>query len=497
MSFLQAFNFSSPFGTLPNFGGFGVTGNGVVQHLNPSSLSTQFSSQQSGATPTRASPLSYTTAANNLLVNRNPQSPATAAAAQIPIPQSIVPNYNPNAPTDFYGNPNENYANQRAPIPQAYQQQQIEQQQLQLQQQQLQLQQQQQLQLQQQQQQQLQQQGHNLVKLKPHVLQVVPEEGQQQQRSRNRDDNKDGFDVIVHDTSGGGSNSGEQVASAEIDPNLPPTQQPRRGRRRNRKPPQVINYTPVKHVEYYAPLGGHHVQLHSSSQKFSLHEVLEDPNQNSGQQTAQLNVGRDGQVTINPAGTRGASIPNIGSANNEPSGRNSNAGPGPGEFGINISGPQPQQQQQALAPQNVNNAPTNLGPNIEENIRNSDNVDNANVNSGPPETSNAPRSRGNSAENDDDATIINSDSSNNNGENINSSNNVINNDGAGPTNNNQQTPAPTSGAESNEKLRVTPIQGPIYAKDGMAPVVPLYSYNSVKNGTLYQIPVSQPIVNLM
>jgi hypothetical protein len=38
--------------------------------------------------------------------------------------------------------------------------------------------------------------------------------------------------------------------------------------------------------------------------------------------------------------------------------------------------------------------------------------------------------------------------------------------------------------------RVTPIQGPIYARDGYVPVVPLYSYNAVNNGTLYQIPVS-------
>ncbi|OXA59156.1 hypothetical protein Fcan01_04225 [Folsomia candida] len=37
--------------------------------------------------------------------------------------------------------------------------------------------------------------------------------------------------------------------------------------------------------------------------------------------------------------------------------------------------------------------------------------------------------------------------------------------------------------------RVTPIEGPIYAKDGHLPVVPLYSYNAVKNGTLYQIPI--------
>jgi hypothetical protein len=39
-------------------------------------------------------------------------------------------------------------------------------------------------------------------------------------------------------------------------------------------------------------------------------------------------------------------------------------------------------------------------------------------------------------------------------------------------------------------VRVTPIQGPILANpQGHLPVVPLYSYNSIKNGTLYQIPV--------
>jgi len=37
--------------------------------------------------------------------------------------------------------------------------------------------------------------------------------------------------------------------------------------------------------------------------------------------------------------------------------------------------------------------------------------------------------------------------------------------------------------------RVAPILGPIYAKDGYVPVVPLYSYPSVNNGTLYQIPI--------
>jgi hypothetical protein len=37
---------------------------------------------------------------------------------------------------------------------------------------------------------------------------------------------------------------------------------------------------------------------------------------------------------------------------------------------------------------------------------------------------------------------------------------------------------------------VTPIQGPIFIKNGSVPVVPLYSYPVLKNGTFVQIPVS-------
>ena len=37
---------------------------------------------------------------------------------------------------------------------------------------------------------------------------------------------------------------------------------------------------------------------------------------------------------------------------------------------------------------------------------------------------------------------------------------------------------------------VTPIQGPIFLKNGTVPVVPLYSYPQLNNGTLVQIPVS-------
>lgn len=38
--------------------------------------------------------------------------------------------------------------------------------------------------------------------------------------------------------------------------------------------------------------------------------------------------------------------------------------------------------------------------------------------------------------------------------------------------------------------RVTPIQGPIYVKNGSVPVVPLYSYQQYNNGSFLQIPVS-------
>lgn len=37
---------------------------------------------------------------------------------------------------------------------------------------------------------------------------------------------------------------------------------------------------------------------------------------------------------------------------------------------------------------------------------------------------------------------------------------------------------------------VTPIQGPIFLKNGSVPVVPLYGYQKVSNGSLLQIPVS-------
>lgn len=36
---------------------------------------------------------------------------------------------------------------------------------------------------------------------------------------------------------------------------------------------------------------------------------------------------------------------------------------------------------------------------------------------------------------------------------------------------------------------VTPIQGPIFLKNGSVPVVPLYSYPKVNNGSFVQIPV--------
>lgn len=38
---------------------------------------------------------------------------------------------------------------------------------------------------------------------------------------------------------------------------------------------------------------------------------------------------------------------------------------------------------------------------------------------------------------------------------------------------------------------VTPIQGPIFLKNGTVPVVPLYSYPVLNNGSFVQIPVSE------
>ncbi|KAK9883163.1 hypothetical protein WA026_001363 [Henosepilachna vigintioctopunctata] len=38
---------------------------------------------------------------------------------------------------------------------------------------------------------------------------------------------------------------------------------------------------------------------------------------------------------------------------------------------------------------------------------------------------------------------------------------------------------------------VTPIQGPIFVKNGTVPVVPLYSYPVLNNGTLVQIPKNE------
>jgi len=41
---------------------------------------------------------------------------------------------------------------------------------------------------------------------------------------------------------------------------------------------------------------------------------------------------------------------------------------------------------------------------------------------------------------------------------------------------------------------VTPIQGPIFLRNGSVPVVPLYGYQKVSNGSLLQIPVSAVFV---
>lgn len=45
--------------------------------------------------------------------------------------------------------------------------------------------------------------------------------------------------------------------------------------------------------------------------------------------------------------------------------------------------------------------------------------------------------------------------------------------------------------------QVTPIQGPIFLKNGSVPVVPLYSYPSLNNGTFVQIPVSRRYYRLL
>ncbi|KAL1464770.1 hypothetical protein WDU94_004388 [Cyamophila willieti] len=44
---------------------------------------------------------------------------------------------------------------------------------------------------------------------------------------------------------------------------------------------------------------------------------------------------------------------------------------------------------------------------------------------------------------------------------------------------------------------VTPIQGPITIKNNSIPVVPLYSYDTINNGSLLQIPVSDTFRNLL
>lgn len=42
---------------------------------------------------------------------------------------------------------------------------------------------------------------------------------------------------------------------------------------------------------------------------------------------------------------------------------------------------------------------------------------------------------------------------------------------------------------------VTPIQGPIFVKNGSVPVVPLFSYPTLNNGSFVQIPVSNLIIS--
>lgn len=49
------------------------------------------------------------------------------------------------------------------------------------------------------------------------------------------------------------------------------------------------------------------------------------------------------------------------------------------------------------------------------------------------------------------------------------------------------------GYQKNPRPQVTPIEGPIFVKNGSVPVVPLYSYPTVNNGSLVQIPVSHSL----
>lgn len=44
--------------------------------------------------------------------------------------------------------------------------------------------------------------------------------------------------------------------------------------------------------------------------------------------------------------------------------------------------------------------------------------------------------------------------------------------------------------EDYSHSEVTPIQGPIYIRNGSVPVVPLYGYQKVNNGSFLQIPVN-------
>lgn len=48
----------------------------------------------------------------------------------------------------------------------------------------------------------------------------------------------------------------------------------------------------------------------------------------------------------------------------------------------------------------------------------------------------------------------------------------------------------TAAHQGKSNPQVTPIEGPIFIKNGSVPVVPLYSYPVINNGTLVQIPVS-------
>lgn len=395
MSYLQAFNFSSPF---PNFGAFGGA------QFAPSALTGRYQTPAGTA-------YTSTAASNGILVNPSPQSPAAAAAAQLPIPESIVPNYNPNAQTDYYGNPNQNFGARQAVIPPEYQQQQ----------------------------QIPQQQGTATLQIPP--IGAPQQQGGAQRQGNGRDNQDGSFDVIIHEN--------ENTAQ---DPGAP-GQQPQR-KRRQRKPPRVINYSPVYPLHYVAPLGHHHVQLHTKS--LTLHDVIDQDaqQQHNPQQQQQSNI-LNGNANQNIPSV----IPPIPSSNNNP----------------DDDGDIVNSQQAGGTSVNIN-LPSNGGPPTGGNP-----LENPPAYAPPSDILQNPDANLNSRGIEESIPNIGSGANNQL-----SAEQVV----PDPQQQQQQQPGNSQTEPEHEKLRVTPIQGPIFAKDGFVPVVPLYHYNSVKNGTYYQIPVS-------